>query len=574
MSNPGKEPTPANSSSDSKDTAASTFPAMLGMAVCLVLAALFLIKPVRRYLDARQAIQVLAEVKQSTEAYRYDAAYVGLRKALELAPDRLEVVQVAADVLTRREDPTALAFWKSLIQAGKATQADRTRYVELAMKLGRVDLASPALAELRKENPSSAELKILEIRLKVQMEESAGAAALAEEWLTKSPELEAAQFAGGWVRLRQSDPNSRAEGRRLLLAVASGQSEWRTQAVQALAIDPELNRAELQIVARILDSLKDPSPEQQMRLADLRLRIDASKQSEIIGALVESSKTFDTYYLMPLANWMELHNALKAVPQILPLERVRTNAPLLMIRLQTLAWLGETTEVEEQLGDATSPLDALQRHIIRSTLATRKTPREDPLPSLENALKLAGTNGVMIANIATHALRLQLTNAAIDIYSQLIPQPAHASAAITEILRLLDESAPTRATRDRLRALSNQLPGSTLLLMEACYFDLLLKENIAQARSHLDGLASKNSESFRIRLCLALADLIEKKPQTALARLGNDSMAWSRAAPRWQAIHAAILGENGKIEPARAAVKSIDRSRLRPEELAWIAPWQ
>lgn len=574
MSNPGNEPTPANSSPDSKDSGASTFPAMLGMAVCLVLAALFLIKPVRRYLNAREAVHVLAEVKQAADAYRYDTAYVGLQKALELAPDRLEVVQAAADLLTRREDPTGLAFWKSLMQAGKASQSDRIRYVELAMKLGRIDLASPVLVELRKEDPNSPELKFLEIRLKVQMEESAGAAALAEEWLTRNPGLEAAQFAGGWVRLRQSDANTRAEGRRLLLAVASGQSQWRTQALQALALDPELNRAELQIVVRILDALKDPSPEQQMRLADLRLKLDASKTSEIIGSLVESSKTYDTFHLLPLANWMELHNALQAVPHVLPLDRVRTNAALLMIRLQTLAWLGETAEVEEQLADATAPIDALQRQIIRSTVATRKTPREDPLPSIENALKLAGTNAVMIANIATHAVRLRLTNAAIDIYSQLAAKPTHAGPAISEILRLLEESTPTRETRDRLRALSDQLPGSNQLLMEACYFDLLLKENVPLSRSQLDGLASKNTESFRIRLCLAMADLIEKKTQTALARLGNDSMAWSRAAPRWQAIHAAILGENGKIEQARAAAKSIDRSRLRPEELDWIARWR
>ena len=136
MSNPGNEPTPANSSPDSKDSGASTFPAMLGMAVCLVLAALFLIKPVRRYLNAREAVHVLAEVKQAADAYRYDTAYVGLQKALELAPDRLEVVQAAADLLTRREDPTGLAFWKSLMQAGKATQLQNAYRVEGVPALG------------------------------------------------------------------------------------------------------------------------------------------------------------------------------------------------------------------------------------------------------------------------------------------------------------------------------------------------------------------------------------------------------------------------------------------------------
>lgn len=574
MSTFGNEPSPKVAPPETKDTASSTFPAQLGMVVCLLLAALFLIKPVRRHLNEKEAVRVVAHIKELSDAYRYDAAYTELQKAIDLAHDRLEVVQAAADLLTRREDPAALGFWQTLIQARKASPQDRTRLVELALKLGRIDIASAVLAELRKEDPASAELRHLEIRLKLQMDETAGANALAEDWMTKSPEQEAAQFTLGWVRSRQPNPNARQEGRRLLMAVANGNSSWRIQSLQALAADPELNRAELQIVSRAFESLRNPSPEQRLQLADLKLRIDASKREEIVGALVDWSKTLDTSQLLPLANWMELHDALRAVPSVLPIDRVRTNANLLMVRLQTLAWLGETPEVEQHISDAATPIDSLQRQIIQSTVATRKTPPEDPTPALQEALKLAGTNTVMIANIAKHAVRLRLTNSAIDIYAQLATNPTHTVSATTEILRLLDESTPTRGIRDRLRELSNQLPDISLLTMEACYFDLLLQENVGDCRSQLNVLAVKNAESLRIRLSLALADLIEKQPKTALARLGNDSMAWSRAAPRWQAIHAAILGQNGKTEQAKAAAKAIDPSRLRAEELALIRPWQ
>jgi hypothetical protein len=75
-------------------------------------------------------------------------------------------------------------------------------------------------------------------------------------------------------------------------------------------------------------------------------------------------------------------------------------------------------------------------------------------------------------------------------------------------------------------------------------------------------------------MSLALADLVQNDPKTAMDRIGDDKFAWSRTAPRWQALHVAILGANGKSEEARTAAKSVDIARLRPEEALWVQPWR
>ncbi len=543
----------------------------IGTVVCLVLAVVFLLIPIRRRLEARRVNASVEKVSELVSMERFDEAFHHLRPGLKGSPLDPQVQRLTAAILANQRDARCLSIYKALIASKQGTREDRSKYINTALDLNKPDLVSGELEALETLEPKWPETLLLRVRFELQRGNLTNALALAQRWLNDAPADPSAQYGLGLVQSVHPNSAVRSEGRRNLLGLASGNSAMRDPAIDRLLLQPStFSRAEAQLLLRLIESRPGNTTSDLLRVAELKWFLDPRTRSETVASIVAQGTQADGSQLLRLANWLEAHGELEAVPLVLPMERSRTNAAFLMARLQTLAWLSKLAEVEPHLADMSLPLEPLQRNVLRASLEGRRKPPGDALTPLKEALKVAGTNNTVRVEIANHAVRLGLTGLAMDIYSQLLPEPGLEAEASLELLRLIDTITPTQVARDKVKGLSARFPTVRILAVEAHYLNLLLRENLIETRAALKDLVTATPDVSRLRWTMALADFYQDKPKDALVWFGKDLTLWARSAPRWIALRAAILAATGDSEGARKIVRDLDMSKLRPEEQAWL----
>lgn len=542
-----------------------------GAVLCLVLAVVFLLIPIRRRLEARRVKASVEKVSELVSMERFDEAYHHLLPGLKGSPMDPEVQRLTAAILANQRDGRCLRIYQALIASKRGTREDRSKYINAALDLNQPELASGELKVLETLEPKWSETLLLRIRSELQKGNLTNALALAQRWLDDAPADPSAQYGLGMVQSVHPNPAVRSDGRRQLMGLASGNSAMRDVAIDRLLLQPStFSRAEAQLLLRLVESRPGNKTSDLLRVADLKWFLNPQTRPDTVASIVAQGTQADGSQLLRMANWLEAHGELEAVPLVLPMERSRTNAAFLMARLQTLAWLSKPEEVEPHLVDMSLPLEPLQRHVLRASLEGRRKPPGDALTPLQEALKVAGTNNTVRVEIANHAVRLGLTGLAIDVYSQLLAEPGLEAEASLELLRLMDTIAPTRVARDKVKELSARFPTVRILAVESHYLDLLLRENLIETRSALKDLLKATPDVSRLRWTMALADFYQDKPEEALAWFGKDLTLWSRSAPRWIALRAAILAATGDTEGARKVIRDLETSKLRPEEQAWL----
>jgi len=539
--------------------------------VCLVLALAFLLIPIRRRLETRRVKAVAERVSELVSMERFDEAFHQLQPALKSSPLDPQVQRLTAAILANQRDVRCLRIYQVLVASKEGNREDRSTYITTALDLNQLELASKELDALVSMEPKWSETLLLQVRYELQRGHFTNALALATRWVEGVPLDPSAQYGLGLVQSVHPNTAVRSEGRRSLMGLASGSSALRDRAIDRLLLPPAtFTRAEAQVLLRLVESRPGNKPSDLLRRSDLKWFLEPQARAETVAAIVAQGTQVDGSQLLRLANWLEAHGELQAVPRVLSMERSRTNAACLMARLQTLAWLSKPAEVEPHLNDASLPLEPLQRSMLRASMEGRRIPPGDALPPLKEALKLAGTNNAIRAEIANHAVRLGQTSLALDIYAQLLAEPGFEAGASLELLKLIDTITPTPVARDKVKELSRRFPGVRILAVEAHYLDLLLGEKLFESRSALKDMVAANPDVTRLRWTAALSDFRQGKPQEALARFDKDLTLWSRSAPRWIALRAAILAATGDRDGAKTAIRGLDESKLRPEEQAWL----
>lgn len=545
----------------------------VGMIFFLGLALALAIKPAFHRLNKQRGMAAAEQAESLMNAGRTAESLAQLRTALELAPRVPSVVRVAAKVLSRQNDPRAMEFWQGLLRGPEASRDDRLRYIDFALAQGRTDLTGPELEAMLRINSRDAEARGLMLRHHLQRDDLSSALSLARTWFEENRADGQAQLVLGELLLRHPAEASRAEGRKLLFAVASSRGGSQDAAVNVLAGDPSLTRDEIELLLRLLDSRPAKSMGDQLRSADLQLRLEPGRRRDVVDRLVGAGRGANDRELLALATWMELKGDFEGMARALPMERVRTNGALLSIRLQALAAAGQAGQVEPVLADTSMPLSPFHRSLIRATLAARSTPRGPVGDQLRAALDAAGTDAAGLEYAAAHAGRLGDSESYLEAQARLMTIPGHGPAAAAEFFRVSDSLREAMAARELLRRVLARVPGNRVVEAELAYYDLLARQGVAEVRTRLAGFVNTEPQMTRYRFTLALAEWLLDKPASALAFLETEPIDWKQASPRWQALRAGILGANGQADGARTAARAIPQGELRAEELAWIRPW-
>ena len=502
-------------------------------------------------------------------------ASVQLKLALHFAPEDPGVLRTAARYCSILRLPQGLTYHEMLLGTGQATDADRRGYVELAVVLGRVDLAARQLRALLRENPKDIGLLHLLVRQQRAARDLASATKTARFALSLRPEEERSQLVLGRLLMdRRDDPKLRSEGRRLLWGLAVGDGPGHDDAADLLIGDADLSPSERELLAKSVAARPGKRLHDQLLLAELRLPSEPGRSNAVVAETLRSLwLQADLNTLPVIGDWASRHGGSGTLLELIPADGAHTNRMWAPMRALALADARRWDELGKVLDEAAGPLSPFVSTSLKGRLALSRDRRAEAEGHLLAAIELPGLSVSQCRFIARESERAGFTRLAIRAWQRIQTDPEEAVGACLQVLRLARPLDDTPLVFDTVKRLNDYIPGDDLVAGERAWFELLLKQGIDHGKDTAAMLAKKYPTEPRWRHLAALAELRAGRPEAALAMIEADLGRWTELEPRWQLVGVLALAENQQREAARGLARRIDPKKLRSAELQLLTPW-
>jgi Tfp pilus assembly protein PilF len=337
--------------------------------------------------------------------------------------------------------------------------------------------------------------------------------------------------------------------------------------VEKLAASPELSQGENLVLLKQIEN----RPDQLVTSYVLRIKLNPDQKAELVNSMVKAVlEDGSVPQLAAAASWLADNNQGPRVLDVLPMKIAEKNPVLMTGRLQALLENGQTAEVKRFLELDTSKVEAFMLHCLRAYAAQKEGKPQLMAGHFENALAAAGGVPSRLRFVAGYAERIGQPVAAISAYKRLMAWPPATLESAQNILRLASALNDTRTLRESTSQLSNYLPGDRGVAILDAYLGALLQDTSVRAKENLLRLLGDKPNEADAVLALALIELRTGESQSALARLEKLPPSWVQVTPQNAAVYAAVLGANEQREAARRLARSLDVSKLRPEEVDLI----
>jgi tetratricopeptide (TPR) repeat protein len=551
---------------DIRDTS-RRFVLLLGALAVLALIGLLGARPAYRWFKNQRALAMVAQGEAA--AATNDWAQVGrvVQTTLRLAPEEIRVLRLAARYSSHENLPAGLNYWQMVQSKESLSLDDQYDYASVAVTLGRTDLSAQLLQSLVATNqidPKVLRLVVIHSQAVGSMNEAINAA---RRWVSEAPGNEEAENALANLLFGRPNPAERREGRGLLWGLALGKSRFSTNALENLAASPELSQGENLVLLRQIEN----RPDQLVTSYVLRIKLNPDQKAELVNSMVKAVlEDGSVPQLAAAASWLADNNQGPRVLDVLPMKIAEKNPVLMTGRLQALLENGQTAEVKRFLELDTSKVEAFMLHCLRAYAAQKEGKPQLMAGHFENALAAAGGAPSRLRFVAGYAERIGQPVAAISAYKRLMAWPPATLESAQNILRLASALNDTRTLRESTSQLSNYLPGDRGVAILDAYLGALLQDTSARAKEKLLRLLGDKPNEADAVLALALIELRIGESQSALARLEKLPPSWVQVTPQNATVYAAVLGANEQREAARRLARSLDVSKLRPEEVDLI----
>jgi hypothetical protein len=503
------------------------------------------------------------------------AAAAQLKLALRFAPQDPEVLRTAGHFCAEARLAKGLEYYALLRGTGEATIEDRRAYAELALNLNRVDRAGEELTLLLKEHPQDLESLHLLVRQQRLTRDHDHAIRTARYALSLKPEDERSQLdLGTLLQERYNPPSSRAEGRRLLWGLAVGGAQLRDAATDLLVGNPELTRAERELLLKSLQTRPAGRLRDQLAAADLRLRLEPGRSNALVAETVRLlGPNLPATDLVLLANWAAQHGGSTGVLELLPGSAIGTNRLLLPVRALALVDTARWEELSVILDAAGGPLGPFLTPALQGRLAAAHGKTAEAETHFRSAVEQPAASASQIRYLARETERSGFPLIAVQAWQRLLADPDETINAALQILRIIqpfDDSATVLAT---LRRLNEFIPGDEFVAGERAWHEAMLRQNLEFARQTVSLLAERHPQESQWRFLGSLVQLRSGHAGDALAQLEPELARWNELTPRQQAVAVIALGENNQREAARGFARKIAPAKLRAAERQMLAPW-
>lgn len=546
-----------------------------GALLLLAVAAIVAYKAVYPVVKVRRGRDHALDVERLLRRGELKKASVQLKLALHFAPEDPGVLRTAARYCSILRLPQGLTYHEMLLGTGQATDADRRGYVELAVDLGRVDLAARQLRALLQENPKDIGLLHLLVRQQRAARDLASATRTARFALSLRPEEERSQLILGRLLMdRRDSPALRSEGRRLLWGLAVGNGPGHDDAADLLIGDADLSPSERELLARSVAARPGNGLRDQLLVAGLRLPAEPGRSNAVVAETIRSLwPRADAETLPVIGDWASRHGGSDVLLDLIPVDGAHTNRMWAPMRALALADARRWDELAKVLNEAAGPLGSFVSTSLKGRLALSRDRRAEAEGHLLAAIELPGLSVSQCRFIASESERAGFTRLAIRAWQRIETDPEESVGACLQVLRLARPLDDTPLVFDTVKRLNDYIPGDDQVAGERAWFELLLKQGTDHGKDTAAMLAKKYPAEPRWRYLAALAELRAGRPEPALAMVEADLGRWTELEPRWQLVGVLALAENQQREAARGLARRIDPKKLRSAELQLLTPW-
>jgi hypothetical protein len=272
--------------------------------------------------------------------------------------------------------------------------------------------------------------------------------------------------------------------------------------------------------------------------------------------------------------WLNAHGEFERTVAVLPVDEAFKRQDMLLLCLDALAGLGRWSEIERILEMKDVPLYTAIKELYLARSAEEMGSKPVAKLHWQRAHLAASASQEHMRHIANYAEKSGHLDQAEIAYRSLAANGNSARMAMEGLLKIARTRADTDMICDTLQKMSVRWPHDDAVKNDLAYFNLLQKKSVGESLAAAKELVNRSPRSLVHLTTLALAALRNNDPAGALSVYEGLPIPWEKAVASQRAVHAAVLGANGRTAEAAAEAAALRMDDLLPEERELIKQWR
>jgi hypothetical protein len=541
---------------------------ILILAILAVLAA----PPVYRRIKVWRAHQFMDKSEAIRKTGQITKSMAFLRQALLLAPGDDQLFRRIRLFNASIGDPASLNVLLNLMVEDQASPDEILVIAEQSLLQRKPAITKEALQKLASH--PSARRSIIEMRLTVMEGNPQAAVDLARAALKDFPLEEGEQILIATADLvLQTNPEV---SQQILSPISkknttNGLEALRMLATQQLTITGK-DSADSEALAKGLENHPLRSNSDLLLAAEVRMLAAPSTRAALVSKLSKHFSTLNDEDQPNFARWLIRRQLHHDAADFIGRNRAMASPEWLLIYLDALAGLDRWNDIFLML-DANA-VAGLSEGIRLLFLARAAEKSGDHLKANENWREMQRAllyeKPEVVSFAASYLSRIGKQEEARKTYSILAQRRESALEGYLGVIRCTPKNAPAAELIPVYNQLLEIFPKLQEARSDLAYLQLLTDQNITDASFFANENFKKSPNSLAAMSICALAQLKNGAPDQADAIYKDKPIAWETAPESWKNIRAAVLYTTGQNSEADKLAAMIDKSQLRPEELALL----
>lgn len=548
----------------------------------IILVALLILPSTYRRLKGLRAENF---VNQSRRAFAVGDLQHGLsllRQAEALSPGSPEVQYAVELYNARAGDINSLNSLLKQMHSGLLGIGDILGIAEIEANAGRGKDASEVIGWLPKNlgKQESLRLALIEATLLANKGELTQAAATC---LAKSDSMEKGEsgflrIQGATYLLGLNEASAAQHASNILQSVAQEEtaasiSAWRIEVTRLLSSTTQNNDSErieeIQKLLKLLPSLSKDHIQDQLLSYELEIQVDPARQDDLLKRLLTTYQNSDRSVALQIARWLNSRGYYSELIAFAGEEKPRNDTDWLLLVLDAKSALGKWDEIQAMLDSpASAGIPDAVRYLFLARIATMngdKAAADDAWSSVTSSLRLE--KPATLAYIAGYEEQIGAVDHAARTYREMANREETRRVGLTALIRIQPPSTPASTMIPLYEELTAEAPNYSDALGDLDYLKLLVKEDISQVSEEAEKLLEAQPTSLARISTAALGYLRVGDTSRAVGLYEGKSIDWLAAPLPWRVVRCAVLRASGDTLGADKLALSIDRHKLRPEEI-------
>lgn len=532
-------------------------------------------RPFYAWMQGMRSRRMAAKAEAELFAGNIDEALKKARIAYWTMPDEPAAIRVAAKAQRMiGQYAAAVPLWKQLRLTGAMRIEDRRPYAEDLLMSGAVAEAGKEIEALLKDNISESALFRLAARWSAVEGNSEKAREFAAKAVKMEPESHEGRLLLALLQLSAGTATLREEATRSMLALGAENSREGIEALRQLGTLRGISREVAGQVSQLLQRHALATEQHRILAFNLDLDLHPAERAAMLDAAVEKYSKAAPAVRCEFGNWLNGHGEFGRMEKLIPLEEAFKRQDMLLVVLNSLASLRRWTEIERILQTKDVPLYTAMKELFLARVAEETGSKAAADLHWTRAHIAAAASPEHLREIAAYAEKMGRPAQAEQAYRSLAANANTARPAMEGLLKIAGSRGDMDMLRDTLKKMRERWPQDDSVKNDLAYFNLLAGKSVDESCAAARDLVARSPGSLPHLTTLALAMLRKKDPAAALSVYQGLRIPWERIAPPQRAVHAAVLGANGRTAEAVAEIAALRWDDLRPEEQELIKQWR